>query len=78
MIRNQMRNLIQNHTQNHLINFWIKAFHYVFKKNQSLSDEFFLLSRQNLDFKHSLDTKLSLKDNQKKIFKDYIVQNLDR
>ena len=35
-----------------------------------------LLPRQILDFKYSLDMKLSLEEDQNKIFKDYFVQKV--
>ena len=45
-------------------------------KINSSSDEFILLPQQNLDFKHSLDVKMSLKGDRDKRFKDYSVQKV--
>ena len=55
-----------------------KAFDYAFSKIniQSSSDEFSLFFRQNFDFKHSMDTEMSLEEEETKIFKDWAVQKV--
>ena len=62
----------QNSARNDPIYHRIKALHSAFQKTKiwSSSSEFFLFSQQNLDFKHSLDAKMSLKEKENKRFKD--------
>ena len=43
---------------------------------QSLIRKFFLFFGQNLSFRHSLDAKMSLEEDENKRFKDYIVQKI--
>ena len=68
-------NLTQHCARNDPINRRIKTFHFAFWKTtiQRSSYEFFHLIWWNIDFKHSLDAELSLKEDQNKRFKDFVV-----
>ena len=76
-IKGRTCNVTQKPAQNDPINFLIKAFHSMFRKTESWSSSGeFLFLVQILDFKHSLDAKLGLKEDQNKRFKDYVVQKV--
>ena len=71
-IRKKTHNLTEHCARNYSTYRLIKAFHFAFRKLKvrSLSENFFLFPRQNLDFKHSLGKKMSIKEEESKIFKD--------
>ena len=75
-ITKKTNNLTQNDAWNDPINHQIKDFYSIFRKTkiQSSSNKFFLLSRWNLDFKHSVNVKMSLEEEENKIFKYYAIQ----
>ena len=57
-------NPTQNRARNDPINHRIKAFHSTFEKTKIWSSisKFFFIPWQNLDFKHSLDTEMSVEE----------------
>ena len=68
-------NLTRSHARIDPIDIWIKGFSLCEFEDeiQHSRGDFSLFFQQNLDFKHSLDTKMSLKEKEIKRSKDWVV-----